>query len=133
MNPNILFLCPHHAAKSVIAEAYFNQFATQTGLPFTATSGGTEPDEVVSPVVVDMLGRDSLDVSHHQPRHVTPEELKIAARIISFGCTAQELGLNPEQVELWNDVPMVSQQPERALIVIRDRVEQLVSELSVST
>ena len=66
-------------------------------------------------------------------RHVTPEELQIATRIISFGCTAQELGLNPEQVELWDDVPMVSQQPEQALIAIRDRVEQLVSELSVST
>ncbi len=115
MNPNILFLCPHHAAKSVIAEAYFNQFATQTGLPFTATSAGTEPDAVVSPVVVDMLGRDGLDVSRHQPRHVTPEELKIATRIISFGCTAQELGLNPEQIELWNDVRWSANSPNKHL------------------
>ncbi|MBZ0305562.1 MAG: hypothetical protein K8I82_05795 [Anaerolineae bacterium] len=49
----ILFLCPHHAAKSVLAEAYFNR--AMSGTDFQATSAGTEPDEAVMPSVAELL------------------------------------------------------------------------------
>lgn len=32
MKQAVLFLCPHNAAKSVMAAAYFNQFAHEKGL-----------------------------------------------------------------------------------------------------
>ena len=32
----ILFLCPHNAAKGIMAEAYFNHRVQQEGLPFSA-------------------------------------------------------------------------------------------------
>jgi arsenate reductase (thioredoxin) len=129
MSNTILFLCPHHAAKSVIAAAYFNQIADQLGLALKADSAGTEPDDVVSPVVVAMLSREGIDVSQHQPRLVTAEELATAQRIISMGCLNETLAVAPERIEQWNDLPMVSQDPDGARIAIRTRVEQLITEL----
>ena len=38
----ILFLCPHNAAKSVVAAAYFDQLARDRGLAYRAASAGTE-------------------------------------------------------------------------------------------
>ena len=32
MKSTVLFLCPHHAAKSVLAEAYFNRLAQEAGV-----------------------------------------------------------------------------------------------------
>jgi hypothetical protein len=59
---------------------------------------------------------------------VTQEELQTAARIVSMGCTADELG-EVEGVEYWNDIPMVSQHPEGARAAIRTHVRQLVADL----
>ena len=129
MPADILFLCPHHAAKSVIAAAFFNRLAQQSGLHLTADSAGTEPSETVSPVVVTMLGNEGIDVSHHQPRRVTVDELETAGRIISMGCSPEELGVGIEFIELWDDVPPVSQDPNGARDAIRVHVERLIVEL----
>ena len=126
----VLFLCPHNAAKSVIAAAYFNQQAQTTGLPWRADSAGTEPSEAVSPVVVAMMHEEGLDVSQFQPRHVTAAELQSAGRMVSIGCTPQELRDASVTVEYWDDVPMVSQNPEGSREAIRSHVEALVRELS---
>jgi Low molecular weight phosphotyrosine protein phosphatase len=131
MSQTILFLCPHNAAKSVIAAAYFNQLAQENGLIFTGDSAGTEPSESVSPVVAAMLSSEGLDVSGYKPRHVAPEELQTAARTISIGCTPEELGTE-EGVEYWDDVPMVSQNPEGAREAIRTHVRQLVAQLGAA-
>jgi protein-tyrosine-phosphatase len=128
MKQTILFLCPHNAAKSVIAAAYFNQFADEKGLPFIADSAGTEPSDSVSPVVAAMMQAEGLDVSQFKPRHVTPEDYQTAARVISIGCTPEELK-EAGTVEYWDDVLMVSQNPEGSRDAIRTHVTQLISEL----
>lgn len=132
MSQKVLFLCPHAAAKSVIAKAYFNQITTQLNLPFIADSAGTEPDEVVSLTVVSLLAEEGIDVSSHIPRHVTPDDLHTATRIVSMGCTAQELDIDAEQLESWADVPPVSQEPVNARDIIRSHVEQLIHDLQQS-
>ena len=133
MKQQVLFLCPHNAAKSVLAAAYFNQLAQQDGLPFLADSAGTEPAAAVSPAVRTMLASDGIDVSSYVPRHVTKEELQTSAYIISMECDTEDLGVAPERVIVWSDVPAVSQQPERARAVIRARVERLIAELRTSS
>lgn len=128
MSQTVLFLCPHNAAKSVIASAYFNQMAEAAGLSWVGDSAGTEPDERVAPVVVEMMAREGLDVSQVKPRHLAPNELQSAVRIVSIGCTAEELG-DAARVEYW-DVPMFSQDAEGSRAAIKRHVEQLVQELS---
>lgn len=131
MKQTILFLCPHNAAKSVLAAAYFNQFADEKGLPFAADSAGTDPTDNVSPVVVAMLKTEDIDVSPFKPRLVQLEDYRTAARIISIGCTPEELN-GAGDVEYWDDVPMVSQNPEGSRDTIRTHVQQLVTELTAT-
>jgi protein-tyrosine-phosphatase len=123
----ILFLCPHHAAKSVLAEAYFNHIMQNSG--FTATSAGTEPDEAVSPAVANLLLGEGMDVRNHRPRQVTADELSEAGRIISMGCSPEGLGLPADKIEMWHDVPPVSQDIYAAREAILKHVWQLVDEL----
>jgi arsenate reductase len=133
MKQLVLFLCPHNAAKSVLAAAYFNQLARQEGLPFLADSAGTEPEEAVSPTVHAMLAHDGIDISSYIPRQVTKQDLQTSTHIVAMECDADDLGVAPERVILWSDVPPVSQRPEQARIVIHAHVERLVAELRAST
>ena len=126
MSNRIVFLCPHGAAKSVIAAAYCQQLADQWGVPLHATSAGTEPDVEVAPAVVTLLGAEGIDVADHRPRRVTAEELATAWRIISLGCDLGDLAHPEMEIERWDDVPPPSQNLLGARDRIRDHVEQLV-------
>ena len=87
----ILFLCPHNAAKSVLAAAYFDRLARERGLDYRAASAGTNPDDAPSPAVVAMLRDEGIDVAGHRPRRVTTEDLTSAHRVISLGCDPDDL------------------------------------------
>src|ERR671910_3521153 len=87
----ILFLCPHNAAKSVIAAAYFDRLARERGLGYRAASAGTSPDAAPSPAVVAMLRDEGIDVAGHRPRRLTAEDLISAHRVISLGCDPGDL------------------------------------------
>ena len=87
----ILFLCPHNAAKSVLAAAYFDQLARDRGLDYRAASAGTSPDAAPSPAVVALLRDEGIDVAGHRPRRLTTEDLTSAQRVISLGCDLADL------------------------------------------
>ncbi|NJL36464.1 MAG: hypothetical protein HC899_06615 [Leptolyngbyaceae cyanobacterium SM1_4_3] len=138
MSRTILFLCPHNAAKSVIAAAYFEQLATQHGLDFCVTSAGTEPDAKVATAVVEMLEKEGMDVSKYVPRYVIREELADAFRVVSLGCDVSELAppetamqstSSSEIFVYWDDVPPASQNLMVAREKIFEHVEQLIDDL----
>ena len=56
--PTVLFMCPHGAAKSVLASAYFQRLAKERGLDVLVVSAGTEPDAEVAPAVVNHLTKN---------------------------------------------------------------------------
>ena len=126
----VLFLCPHNAAKSVLAVAEFNRLAQQRGLAVRADSAGTEPDAAPSPAVVATLLADGIDVTDHRPRRVTKEDLAAAHRIITLGCDVEALVPPGASIVSWDDVPPVSRDLEGAHTVIRQHVARLVVELA---
>ena len=126
---SVLFLCPHNAAKSLLAAAYFDRLARQRRLPFRADSAGTEPAEGSAPAVVAALQAEGVDVSGYRPRHVERPDLDSAHRVVSMGCDLIGLHLSAERIESWDDVPSVSQDLETAYAAIRRRVEALISDL----
>ena len=132
MSQTIVFLCPHSAAKSVIAAAYFQDLADRQGLSLHATSAGTEPSPAVEPAVVEVLRRDGIDIAGYQPRRVTQEELGTAARVVSLGCDLHDFTLATVPVEHWDEVPAPSKDLGAACAAIRARVERLVSELQAA-
>jgi protein-tyrosine-phosphatase len=129
MNETVLFLCPHAAAKSVIASAYFNQLVQKHGLSWVGDAAGTDPSPSVAPAVVSLLQAEGIDVSQHQPRRVRPDELAQAYRVISMGCELEELEIEMDAVEQWLDVPAPSQDLMGAQQIIRTHIEKLIDEL----
>ena len=128
MSKKILFMCPHNAAKSIIAIGYFRQLAERDELDVTADSAGTEPDETIWPSVAELLEKDGVDVSGEVPRLVTRRDLDDVSRVVSLGCDISALGPTTAKVEHW-DVPLPSQDLQASRDAIRARVEQLVGEL----
>ena len=56
---NVLFICEHNSARSQMAEAYLNHFATGK---LQAESAGLEPG-TLNPIVVEVLREDTIDIS----------------------------------------------------------------------
>jgi protein-tyrosine-phosphatase len=129
MPPTILFMCPHGAAKSVLASAYFQRLAKERGLNVRVESAGTQPDSTVSPVVAAHLKAEGYPIPSTKPRKVAPEEFVSADVVISIGC---DLGALPQprgRLVRWDDVPALSDGFTAADEAIRKRVTELVEEL----
>ena len=122
----ILFLCPHNAAKSVIAAAYCERLAAERGLTLRAASAGTDPDPGVSPGVAGALLAEGIDVRAHHPRRVTAEALARASRVVSLGCDLGDLAPPGLAVERWDDVPSPSADLTGARAVMTAHVRRLV-------
>jgi protein-tyrosine-phosphatase len=126
----ILFLCPHDAAKSVLAAAYFDMMAVERGLPFRGDSAGTEPDEQPSPAVVAALQDDGIEVAGHEPRRVTGEDLASAYRVISLGCDVESIVSPGMRIDRWDDVPPASRDLAASREAIRCHLNALIDQLA---
>jgi arsenate reductase len=109
MTETVLFLCPHGAAKSVLAAALFQRLADARGLPLQPDCAGTEPDPELAPRVAALLAREGLAAPVERPQMVTEAMLEGAAWVISLGCARDELPGAPRRWEQWDDVPPPSQ------------------------
>ncbi len=104
----ILFLCPHAAAKSVIAAAYCRREAGRLGLSLRVDAAGMDPDSVTSPAVVAALRDEGIDVSDHRPRRASHAELASPWRIVSLGCDLADVPSVSSPIECWDNVPPAS-------------------------
>jgi protein-tyrosine-phosphatase len=129
MMRRVLFLCPHGAAKSVLAAVYCQQLARERGPELVVHFAGTEPDLVVAPAVVELLQSEGFEVSHYMPHRVTEQELTKADWVISMGCEMDELGAAREVIQ-WDDVPPPSQGLHIAREMILTHVEAFVDSLN---
>ena len=127
--PTILFMCPHGAAKSVLASAYFQRLAKERGLNVRVVSAGTDPDPDVAPAVAKHLKKQGYEVPVTKPRRATDEDILAADVVVSIGCELKNLPKPPGTLVQWDDVPAPSEDFARADEKIRERVLQLVDEL----
>jgi arsenate reductase len=127
-HPNVLFVCLHGSAKSLIAAEYFNRLAAERDLPARALSAGTEPDDAIPPRVTQGLGADGIDVAGRRPQRPTPADLDGSAIIVTFACDLGDLTSRAPRVEHWDDVPAVSEDFKRARDVIVARVTALLED-----
>jgi arsenate reductase len=127
--PTVLFICPHGAAKSVLASAYFEQQAKARGLNVRVESAGTDPDPTVSPAVAAHLKRQGYPVPASSPRKVTSKDFESADVVISIGCDLSGLPVPRGKLVRWDEVPSPSEDFARADEAIRKRVTDLIEEL----
>ena len=123
---NIIFVCEHGAAKSVIAAVHFNRLASQMGLDMHAVARGTHPDEELSPQTIRGLSEEGLTPTESVPQKLTVAELQSAQRVITF-CDLPAEYPQQTQSERWEDVPPVSENYEKARDVIVERIHQMLS------
>ena len=124
----VLFVCPHGAAKSVVAAALFREAVRVRGLDFEAGTAGLDPDPEVPAAVRDGLRRVGLDAPTAPPMRLDDSHLRSAARIVTIEC---EIDSAPAAapIEQWRGVPAVSDGFDAALADLRSRVDDLVSRL----
>jgi arsenate reductase len=126
--PTVLFMCPHGAAKSLMASAYFQKLAKERGLNVRVDSAGTEPDPQLSKGVVAHLQRTGYAIPIDKPRAATAADMKGADIVISMGCDLSKLPAPKGVVQNWT-VPDFSADFNAAEQSIRDQVTKLVDEL----
>ena len=126
---NILFLCPHGAAKSVLAMTYFNDLAQQAGIEAIAKNAGTEPDPTINPKVEACLKGEGFDWSGFIPPLLQDSDLEEADLIVSIGCIAAEQAPAGKRFLDWSDVPMLSDDFQGSRDKIYSHVCKLVDEL----
>lgn len=85
--PTILVLDEHNAARSQTAAALFRFYAPGR---FLVTSAGLHPENIVNPMVVDLLGDVATGLTE-TPKTVTPEMLAGAAHVIAIGDLPSDL------------------------------------------
>jgi arsenate reductase (thioredoxin) len=127
--PTVLFMCPHGAAKSVLASAYFKRAAKERGLNVQVISAGTEPDPQVAPVVASHLKQNGYEVPVATPHRVTADDMAAADVVVSIGCDLKGLPAPRGKLVTWDDVPAPSEDFAAADRRIRERVLALVEEL----
>lgn len=128
----VLFLCPHAAAKSVLAMTYFTDLAQTAALDVIVWNAGTEPDAAVHPAVEAYLKDEGFDLTGFTPNLLTDADLHKADIIISMGCINGDKV--PEGVRFidWSDVPMLSDGFQASRDKIYAHTVELVKELSLN-
>jgi protein-tyrosine-phosphatase len=124
----VLFLCPHGAAKSVLASTYFKRRAEERGLRVRVDAAGTEPDAKISPAVADLLRSKGYEPPASAPRQVTGDDVAAADLVISLGCDLKAFPVKPGTLRQW-DVPGPGENLPAADAAIREKVDALVDEL----
>jgi protein-tyrosine-phosphatase len=127
--PTVLFMCPHGAAKSVLASAYFQRLARERGLNVRVESAGTEPDPEVSPAVAAHLVKSGYPIPVDKPRKVTASDLATADVVISMGCDLKGVPVPRGTLLKWDEVPGPGENFAAADAAIRKRVLELVEDL----
>lgn len=127
---NVLFVCQHGAAKSIMAARYLTQLAQARGLDITAAAAGVEPDEVIPPHVIACLQEDGLDLQQEAPQPATRELLESAEIVVSFACDLTALTEDAERFVQWTGVPAVSDGYDAARSAILSRLPAILDELN---
>jgi protein-tyrosine-phosphatase len=125
---DVLFVCQHGAAKSVIAARHLTELAHARGLTLKATAAGVEPDEVIPAHVIAGLRGDGVDDHETAPQPVTRELLASAQIVVSFGCDLSAFAEESGRIVQWNGVPAVSDGYDAARTVILSRLHAILDE-----
>ncbi|RQR34288.1 arsenate reductase ArsC [Burkholderia sp. Bp9142] len=68
MTTNVLILCTHNSARSVLAEGMLNHWAAKLGCDVRAYSAGSAPSGRLNPFALDALTRAGVDVNGYHSK-----------------------------------------------------------------
>lgn len=68
MTTNILILCTHNSARSVLSEGMLNHWAKELGVDVRAYSAGSAPSGRINPLAIDVLQAVGIDASGYHSK-----------------------------------------------------------------
>lgn len=68
MTTNVLILCTHNSARSVLAEGMLNHWAQRLGKDVKAFSAGSAPSGRINPFAVEALGNAGVDTAGYHSK-----------------------------------------------------------------
>jgi len=127
---DVVFVCEHGAAKSVVASAYFNKLAAERGLAIRSIARGADPQAELSVAAVKGLTTDGLPPEPVGPRPLSAADVRSSASVVAFDCEQPAMKALRGMDVCWNDVPAVAEDYARARDRIRTRVEALIAQIA---
>jgi arsenate reductase len=127
--PQIVFVCEHGAALSVVSAAYFNKLAREQRLNIRAIARGTTPQKDISVSASAGLKADGIASDTKRPMALSAKDASHALRIVAFlPIPAKYSKMAP--VQTWDDVPPTSENYPAARDAILKHLKELLSELA---
>ena len=68
MTTNILILCTHNSARSVLSEGMLNHWAGELGVDVRAYSAGSAPSGRINPLAIEVLQAAGIDASGYRSK-----------------------------------------------------------------
>ena len=68
MTTNILILCTHNSARSVLSEGMLNHWALELGVDVRAHSAGSAPSGRINPLAIKVLQAAGIDASNYRSK-----------------------------------------------------------------
>lgn len=124
----IVFVCEHGAALSVVSAAYFNMLAREQHLNLHAVARGTTPQRDIAVSARDGLKADGVPSEMKRPQALSQKDAAHALRIVAF-CRLPAKYSRMAPVETWDDVPPPSANYGLARDAILKHVRELIRQL----
>ena len=124
--PEVLFVCVENAGRSQMAMALLNRVAEGA---IHVRSAGSAPAGAISDAVVTVMEEVGLDVSEQFPKPLTDDVVQAADVVVTMGC-GDACPVYPGKRYLDWDLPDPSLLDIDGIRAVRDRIEQLVTELA---
>lgn len=125
----VVFVCEHGAAKSVVASQYFNKLAAERGLAVRSIARGADPQAELSVSAVNGLKADGLPPVPGVPRPLTASDVRKSARVIAFDCEQPAMKALRGMDACWDDVPATGDDYAGARDRIRAHVGEMVEQI----
>ncbi|MFH1448239.1 MAG: arsenate reductase ArsC [Candidatus Micrarchaeota archaeon] len=123
----VLFICVGNAARSQIAEGWFNHLANEKA---SAESAGSKPAGSVSSKAIRVMGEAGIDISSHTSKALTLDAIERADYIITMGCHEACPATN-KPVQDWG-LPDPIGKDIKSYRELRDRIKKKVQGLIAS-
>jgi protein-tyrosine-phosphatase len=130
----VLFVCIENAARSQMAEAFFNKYSPEG---YHAVSAGTKPISEINPIVVKVMKELGEDMSGQKSKKIREEMKRSSAKIVNMGCIEREScpTLFLQNLIDWNIEDPKGKSVEKVREIrdeIHRRVKELVTDLKSS-
>ncbi len=127
--PEVLFVCVHNAGRSQMAAALLSRRSEGS---IDVRSAGSDPAEVVNPLVVEAMKELGVDFAGSLPKRLSDAAVRAADVVVTMGC-GDACPIYPgKHYEDWQVADPAEASSLEEVRVIRDEIDARVQSLMAS-